>query len=112
MALPGGGRAVAAEAALPLPLAAAASDAVAAATAALLLATCVHAAGAAAQPPQHAPGLTTGPDGSQRFLLGYNLGNVRFIPFSKAPLSHTPAELKAILLHALDDMKATGEHKE
>ena len=72
----------------------------------------MHAAGAAAQPPQHAPGLTTGPDGSQRFLLGYNLGNVRFIPFSKAPLSHTPAELKAILLHALDDMKATGEHKE
>jgi len=53
-------------------------------------------------------GLTTGPDGAPRFLFGYNMGNVRFIPFSKAPLSQSPTQLKALLTHAFEDMAATG----
>ena len=56
-------------------------------------------------------GLTTGPDGTPRFLFGYNMGNVRFIPFSKAPLSQTPDQLKALLTHAFEDMAATGARK-
>lgn len=43
-----------------------------------------------------------------RFLLGYNLGNVRFLPFSRAPLNHTADELRSMLLDALDDMADAG----
>ena len=77
-----------------------------------------HAAVAGANPARRpAPktlstaGLTTGPDGTPRFLFGYNMGNVRFIPFSKAPLSQTPDQLKALLTHAFEDMAATGARK-
>ena len=52
--------------------------------------------------------LTVGPLGSPRFLLGYNMGNVRFLPFSRAPLSHSPDELRAMLSRALDDMASQG----
>lgn len=43
-----------------------------------------------------------------RFLLGYNLGNVRFLPFARAPLNHTADELRSMLLDALDDMADAG----
>jgi len=56
-------------------------------------------------------GLTMGPDGAPRFLFGYNLGNVRFIPFAKAPLSQSAAQLKALLTHAFDDMAETGKER-
>lgn len=52
--------------------------------------------------------LTVGPLGSPRFLLGYNMGNVRFLPFDRAPLAHSADELRAMLLAALDDMSAQG----
>ena len=52
--------------------------------------------------------LTVGPLGSPRFLLGYNMGNVRFLPFDKAPLSHSPDELREMLTRALDDMSSQG----
>lgn len=52
--------------------------------------------------------LTVGSLGSPRFLLGYNMGNVRFLPFSRALLSHSPDELRAMLSRALDDMASQG----
>jgi len=52
--------------------------------------------------------LTVGPLGSPRFLLGYNMGNVRFLPFARAPLSHSPDELREMLSRALDDMRSQG----
>lgn len=52
--------------------------------------------------------LTVGPLGSPRFLLGYNMGNVRFIPFDRAPLAQSPDELRGMLSAALDDMASQG----
>ena len=72
------------------------------------------AAAASAQRLDDSTKLTTagppGPGGKRdpRFLLGYNLGNVRFIPFARAPLAHTPDDLRAMLLDALDDMADAG----
>lgn len=43
------------------------------------------------------------------FLYGYSLGNLKLIPFRKAPFSHTPLELKTLLRKAFVDMAAQGE---
>ena len=43
-----------------------------------------------------------------RFLLGYNMGNVRFLPFARAPLNHTADQLRAMIHDALDDMADSG----
>ena len=36
------------------------------------------------------------------------MGNVRFLPFARAPLNHTADELRSLLLDALDDMADAG----
>ena len=67
------------------------------------------AAAAANALPKSAGNLVTTRDGKPFFMLGVNLGNVKFLPFSKATqYTHTPAELQAILDGALRDIAAAG----
>ncbi len=44
----------------------------------------------------------------QPFLFGYNLGNLKLLPFEDAPYAHTAHELKAKLRHAFADMHNQG----
>ena len=74
-----------------------------------LAATAAAAAAAANALPKAAGNLVTTRDGKPFFMLGVNLGNVKFLPFSKATqYTHTPAELQAILEGALRDIAAAG----
>jgi len=67
------------------------------------------AAAAANALPKSAGNLVTTRDGKPFFMLGVNLGNVKFLPFSKATqYTHTPAELQAILDGVLRDIAAAG----
>ena len=67
------------------------------------------AAAAANALPKADGNLVTTRDGKPFFMLGVNLGNVKFLPFSKAnQYTHTPAELQAILDGALRDIAAAG----
>jgi hypothetical protein len=60
-------------------------------------------------PAAAATDLIKGPDGRQLFMYGVNLGNVKFLPFSRATqYSQSPAELRAILEGALRDISETG----
>ena len=78
---------------------------------AILLALALAASLATAQRLDDATKLTAprGPAAPDpRFLLGYNMGNVRFLPFARAPLNHTADQLRAMLHDALDDMADAG----
>jgi hypothetical protein len=61
------------------------------------------------------PGKTAGDlirrrrDGAPFFMLGVNLGNVKFLPFAKADqYSHSPDELRGILNGAFKEIAAAG----
>lgn len=42
------------------------------------------------------------------FLYGYNLGNLKLIPFQEAPYSYSRPQLQALLHEAFADMRAQG----
>jgi hypothetical protein len=46
--------------------------------------------------------------GKDLFLTGVNIGNVQFLPFSRAPYTHNEKELKQILVNAFKDLKDSG----
>ena len=59
---------------------------------------------------QSASNLIKGPDGRPLFMYGVNIGNVKFLPFSRATqYSQSPGELRGILDNALREISETGE---
>jgi hypothetical protein len=73
------------------------------------LAALAALAALAPQPAHAASDLIKGPDGRPLFMYGVNIGNVKFLPFSRATqYSQSPAELRSILEGALRDISETG----